>query len=155
MQFFSRFFFLVSFSAVFFYRATNVNALNVDTMFKPFDCTVWYIISLLILLFTFVLKLSFRRESNAVKDVSTLLISVGAFCQQSIHIKASTVSSRSLILCLIISSFLLYNFYTSQLVSMLVESKHETDIKTIVDLAESDVSIGFLESVPIRFLLSV
>lgn len=39
--------------------------------------------------------------------------------------------------------------------AMIIQRTYETNIKTKEDLANSDVPVGFLESVAIRFFLNV
>lgn len=56
---------------------------------------------------------------------------------------------------LLVSSAIIYNFYTSAVVSFLVDNKHETNIKSREDLAASDLQIGFVDSVVVREFLDV
>lgn len=78
--------------------------------------------------------------------ISTFLLSVGTFCQQGAYGQVKMISSHTIICCMLFSSLLFYNFYTSILVSMLIEAKHETSINTIDDLIESNFLVRFLDS---------
>lgn len=57
------------------------------------------------------------------------------------------LSGRFVYIFLLLSSIVVYNYYTSVLVSTLVGSPLKTKIKTLEDLAESELKIGF-EDVP-------
>lgn len=143
-----------SFSSVFFIRATNIDILNLD-VFKPFNYLVWICSVVTFLLFGQMLKIFFNFDKTIKDEMSTHLITLGALCQQGAHISVDSLSSRCIIISLLFASLLLYNFYTSVSVSMIVQRKYETNIKTKEDLANSDVDVGFLDSFTMRFFLNV
>lgn len=87
--------------------------------------------------------------------MSQFLLSIGAFCQQGSNHKITLLSTRCLIIFLFLSSILTYNFYTSVLVSYLVNVKYESEVNNMDDLMDSDVSIGFADSHTMRYFLSV
>lgn len=117
---------------------------------------MWITFIIQITCFGFILKFLFKWENSYFdQNISTHLLAFGILCQQGANARASLISSRTLIACMLLSSVLLYNFYTSMLVSMIVETRHETDIKTKEDLADSDIEIGFLDGIATRFFLKV
>lgn len=124
-------------------------------IFKPFSCYVWMMYLVLIVVFGSLARITFKYEAITLHSVCTFLMAFGAFCQQGIYGNVSLVSSRTLIACMLFSSLLIYNYYTSTLVSTLVETKHETNIKTLNDLIDSDLPVGFLNSTAVHFLLNV
>lgn len=75
------------------------------------------------------------------------LFSFGAFCQQGIRSRMTMPSTHLLIFFIFLSSALLHKFYTSVLVSIIVGPRYISDIKTKEDLADSDMPIGFFNSV--------
>lgn len=76
----------------------------------------------------------------------TFVVTFGTICQQGNQISFRLLSGRFLVLFLLLSSILIHNFYTSILVSTLIESSFWTAIQTIQDLADSDIPVGFSNS---------
>lgn len=79
----------------------------------------------------------------------------GTICQQGVIYKISLISTRCLVLFILIAGILTYNFHASDVVSRVVNMKYESDVKTTDDLIESDKSIGLLDSATIRNYLKV
>lgn len=145
---------ILLYSTVFYFRATNTEIFDFD-IFKPFKSSVWLSFVLLILAFSCLLRYIFKYEGGELETVSTFLLAFGAFCQQGINTPISMNSTRCLIVFMFISSVLTYNFYTSVLVSTLVETKRETNIKTKEDLVSNNIPIAFFDSTLIRGFLNV
>lgn len=117
--------------------------------------SVWVTAIALILIITLFLRYLSKYENNEFKLHSFFLLPFGAFCQQGITYKASLFSTRCLIIFLFLTGLLLCNFYSSVLVSHLVDMKYESKVNTIEDLAESDLEIGLLNSTNIGNYLKV
>lgn len=146
----------ILFSTVFYLRATDHRMINFD-IFKPFVCSVWMSYILLFFTFTaflnFLVKLDSKKED--LRNLSPFMLTFGAFCQQGMSNKVSLKSMRCVIICLFLTSMLMYYFYTSMLVSSLVEIRPETNIKNKDDLAKSSIPIGFLDSTLVRGFIKV
>lgn len=71
------------------------------------------------------------------------------------HFTPFMLSGRCLFLSLLIMSLLTYNYYTSILVSTLVQNTSKNKIKTLTDLANSDLHIGFDDNNLIKNYLNV
>lgn len=127
---------------------------NLDIL-NPFDTSIWIILVLIIIFITIAINFTFHYEKINLSILSSLILCLGIFSSQGIYLKISSISNRVLIISLFITGFMIRNFYTCGLVSFLVESKYESNIKTKDDLAESDLNIGFVDSIVIRHYISV
>lgn len=101
------------------------------------------------------LKIFSKWENNEFRNLPLFLLSFGAFCQQGNFCKTSLISTRCLITFLFLASILSYNFYTSVLVSHLVEVKYESSVNSIDELVESETPIGIFNSIAGRNFLNV
>lgn len=136
-------------------RATEIDAFSFE-IFKPFVTSIWALIASLILIFFALLNFASKWENNDFKALSLFLLSFGAFCQQSAsNRKISLISTQYLIFFIFFTGTLLYNFYTSILVSHLVNIKHELSVNSLDDLIESDARVGFMNSNVVRNYLNV
>lgn len=133
-------------------------------MLKPFATSIWYNLIFTILLASALMSFIFRwdlrlsRASNAsmaLQGDSTILTTIGFYCQQGAGRLPWLTSGRSLLICLCLSSIMMYNFYTADLVSGLVASSSQTNIKTITDLANSKLKIGFVNTPYIGIFINV
>lgn len=124
-------------------------------IFKPFVSAVWIAFIVLIFIITNLLHFFSKYECHEFKLISSFLLSFGAFCQQGTIHKINLISTRCLILFLFFAGTLTYNFYTSILVSHLVDVKYESSVNNMDDLIENDVSIGFFDSATVRNFLKV
>lgn len=87
--------------------------------------------------------------------ISTWVTSLGALCQQGNEIRVHLLSGRCAAIFLLIFSALIHKFYTSVLISKLVESFPEAEYTDLRTLADSDISVGFRNSNIIRVLFHV
>lgn len=124
-------------------------------IFKPFARTVWVAIIVLILSFSCILRLILAWHRHELRSASAFVLTFGAVCQQGFHSRAFSNSIRCLVIFLFVSGLLLYNFYTSVLVSTIVETRSKTPIKSREDLAESNVPVGFQNSGLVRNYMNV
>lgn len=92
---------------------------------------------------------------NELNDVHTMLISFGVYCQQGYQGRTNSVSARCLIFCSYISGILAFNFYTSVLVSTIVDSKYESNMKTAADFGESNYSLEIQNESLARYWIQV
>lgn len=125
------------------------------SVFKPFHYSVWILFFVCICAFGIFLRFTLGYEGERVRNVCSLLLSLGAFCQQGAHGQITMLSTHAVICCMLLSSLLFYNYYSSTLVSMIVEEKHDTSIKTFEDLMESNLPIRFLDALTTGYFLRV
>lgn len=132
------------FSSVFFYRDIKADSFNLD-IFTPFVNYAWIIIILSMILFGCILKLFSNWEQTNLEFTSAIILSFGIYCQQSVHYKFSMISSGCLMFFIFLSTFLVYNFYTSTLLSATVNMKNEQKIRNLEELGNSDLDVGFYD----------
>lgn len=135
-------------------RATDIDMLSLG-IFKPFVMSVWMVLIFMIVIIGFLLSFFSKWETKEFKHLSLFLLSLAAFCQQGTNYKISLISTRFLITFLFIIGILSYNFYTSVLVSHLVNIKYESEVNSMDDLIVSGIPIGFYNSTVIRNYLDV
>lgn len=116
---------------------------------------VWTSIIILIVLISLSLRLISSCRSNEFHHVSAVFISFGAFCLQGTNEHISRPSSRCVIIFLLIASLLIHNFYTSVLVSILVEVDYKTNVTNLNELADSDIEIGILNTTVVKNLMKM
>lgn len=75
------------------------------------------------------------------------MIAHGQFCLQTSHFDPQSKSGRLAFLALMSCSFLLYNYFTSVLVGLFISSPPQSNIKNLVDLANSKLDVG-IDDVP-------
>lgn len=92
---------------------------------------------------------------EGLRHESSFLVSFGALCQQGMCLKIKWSSTRCIFICLFLMNMIVCYFYTSKLVSTLVEIKPETNIENIEDLANSDLPIGISDATITRTYLNV
>lgn len=120
-------------------------------MFKPFSPTVWICIVLTIALTSILLRIAFSCESEINESVRVLkrnreavvILSLGAFFLQGNGISFRLMSGRYLTIIMLVCSILIHDFYTSVMVSSLVESAPKATFTNLRDLADSALSFGF------------
>lgn len=124
-------------------------------VFDLFEYRVWMIqlCSLLLISIAFIIML--KNEYSKLMAGTSVMICFGIYCQQSPNIRITSASTRFLILVLLLSSVIIYNYYTSGIVSVLVKNNYETNIKSKEDLTASSLSVGFSDSVIIKSLINV
>lgn len=97
-------------------------------------------------------KLNVSADENSW--IISLLITISAFCQQGTSIVPYYSVGRLVLLNLMLFAVLLYNYYTSSIVSSLLSEPPET-LKTIMDLAKSKLAIGIENLVYVNTLFEV
>lgn len=147
-------FYKLSSSAYFYIRETSFNMLNTDVL-KPFAAPVWITYLAMLIIFSPLLRLIFRWEVQQLRSMSAFVLLVGAFCQQGFQSNISLSSTRCLIIFVLIASVAMNNFYTSVLVSTIVETKRGSSFKIDDDLIKNNIPIGFLNTGPIRAFINV
>lgn len=139
-----------SFKSVFMFLTPKHEEIFNDSIFlQPFDKKVWIYTMFSIILISILLKVIFYYEIpiNHNNDfypswLTVLIGSLGAICQQGYNLKSKLYSGKFIIIILLFFTFILYNFYTSNVVSTLISSPIKTKIKTLRQLADSNLKIG-------------
>lgn len=141
------------FCSVYFYFRASTNEYFLFEIFKLFEYRVWIIQICLLLLTIIVCSIILKNEYS--KLTTSLMTYFEIFCQQGVNMPINSASTRCLILALLFSSLMVYNYYTSGIVSVLVKNNYETKIKNKEDLAESSLAVGFSDSTHIKDLINV
>ncbi|XP_053956449.1 ionotropic receptor 75a-like [Anastrepha ludens] len=145
-----------SFRSICLFRTPRNSGIQGDAFLKPFNTTVWLLFGLLLLLTAAVLWSIFRLERKRMHQryvdympsfLATFLISFGSACSQGSDLVPGSIGGRMVFFTLYLLTFLMYNYYTSIVVSSLLGSPVKSDIKTMGQLADSSLEVG-LEPLP-------
>ncbi|XP_051859523.1 ionotropic receptor 75a [Drosophila albomicans] len=123
--------------------------LRVTEFLEPFSWTVWLMFSALLLFTGFLLWLTFlleRRLSRASSMETSLLtsclLSFGAACIQGAWLLPRSTGGRMVFYAIMLTCFLMYNYYTSIVVSTLLGAPPKSNIRTIQQLADSNLEVA-------------
>ncbi|XP_052844502.1 ionotropic receptor 75a [Drosophila gunungcola] len=145
------------FRSVCIFRTPHNAGLRGDVFLQPFSPLVWYLFGGVLSLIGILLWITFYMECKRMRKrwrldylpslLSTFLISFGAACIQSSSLIPRSAGGRLIYFALFLISFIMYNYYTSVVVSSLLSSPVKSKIKTMQQLAESPLTVG-LEPLP-------
>nr|NP_649012.2 ionotropic receptor 75a [Drosophila melanogaster]Q9VVL1.2 RecName: Full=Ionotropic receptor 75a [Drosophila melanogaster]AAF49300.2 ionotropic receptor 75a [Drosophila melanogaster]APD16193.1 ionotropic receptor 75a [Drosophila melanogaster] len=145
------------FRSVCIFRTPHNAGLRGDVFLQPFSPLVWYLFGGVLSLIGVLLWITFYMECKRMQKrwrldylpslLSTFLISFGAACIQSSSLIPRSAGGRLIYFALFLISFIMYNYYTSVVVSSLLSSPVKSKIKTMRQLAESSLTVG-LEPLP-------
>lgn len=135
-------------TSFFFLPPRNVELIG-ERFAKPFQDTVW----LCIVGMTVVIGIGFRKifvlEEAIYKGQSlipsyffTIFSSFATICQQISISTPRTLGGRILSISFSITSFLMYNYYTSLIIASLLGLPVKSNITTLKQLSESSLKIG-------------
>ncbi|KAH8370201.1 hypothetical protein KR093_002602, partial [Drosophila rubida] len=123
--------------------------LRVTEFLEPFSWTVWLMFSALLLFTGFLLWLTFllerRLQRQAAMETSLLtscLLSFGAACIQGAWLLPRSTGGRMVFYAIMLTCFLMYNYYTSIVVSTLLGAPPKSSIRTIQQLADSNLEVA-------------
>nr|QBB73024.1 ionotropic receptor [Protaetia brevitarsis] len=124
---------------------------NKNILIKPFSPKVWYMFILLIFITTALLKilLSVLHAFEMVDDKSwslVILILLSTICLEGSPIESHFLSFRVFVYTCLLSSMMLYNYYSSNVVSILL-TKPAPNIKSLADLRKANIKLG-VENIP-------
>lgn len=111
---------------------------------QPLKPSVWAVLALLTFVIANLITLSMRfyRDRTTYMSVARALVAtVAIFCQQGLIEDLRRVSARMIVYVFIIFSLLIYQFYSSFIVSSLLTDSPKT-INTIRQLIDSDLKVG-------------
>lgn len=141
------------FRSVFLFRTygSQKTGLIENVFFKPFDAAVWAALATSVALLAAGMHAVLRTEIGprfgelqfAPSPYLSVMTSLGAFCQQGASVVPSSVNGRFLMVVLYVTSILIYTYYTTEVLGALIGSPVTTNIRSLAQLAMSDLSVGF------------
>ncbi|KAL7295307.1 hypothetical protein TKK_0011340 [Trichogramma kaykai] len=107
------------FRTCFIFRSTSSDLLSIRDIFLPFSSTVWYLtLGISIVSINALAFLSIFSNRNFYENyLQSIIIHVGAFCQQGTEFSSNSLSGRIAILHILLFNLLLYNYYLASAVS--------------------------------------
>lgn len=117
--------------------------------------SVWLCLGLSIFITGLSPKILSEMKIIERNNASSFLVSLGIYCQQGNAAPTNFISTRCLIVFVYLSGILSYNFYTSVLISIIVDSKFETKIKTAEDIVNNNVKIKLRDDFIYRHWIEV
>ncbi|OXU31792.1 hypothetical protein TSAR_009460 [Trichomalopsis sarcophagae] len=110
---------LLDFRTCFIFRSTSSDRISVRDIFLPLSSTVWYLtIAISVLSINALAFLSILSNRDIYENyLSSIIIHVGAFCQQGTEFSSNNLSGRIAILHILLFNLLLYNYYLASAVS--------------------------------------
>ncbi|XP_064545424.1 ionotropic receptor 75a [Drosophila montana] len=144
------------FRSICIFRTPHNAGIKAGVFLEPFKLSVWLVFGAVLMFSGVLLWLTFRLEHRWMRHclqyyvpslLSSCLISFGAACIQGSHLIPRSTGGRLAFIAVMFTSFLMYNYYTSIVVSSLLGSPVRSNIKTIQQLADSSLDVGF-ETIP-------
>lgn len=136
---------------MFIFKTPESSNLMNSAFIRPFSPSVWISVVLIVLLGSFVFKfnymvefkmLNMREGIESPSWYGLLVESLGNFCQQGSSFKPKSFSGKVVQISVLMCSVMVYNYYTSAIVSTLIGTPKKSDIKTLVQLANSHLELG-------------
>jgi len=127
--------------------------LSATEFLQPFSGGVWLTFALLLLLAGCLLWITFileRRKEWKPSLLTSCLLSFGAGCIQGAWFTPRSMGGRMAFFALMMTSFLMYNYYTSIVVSKLLGQPIKSNIRTLQQLADSSLEVGIEPTVYTR-----
>ncbi|XP_060534971.1 uncharacterized protein LOC132707228 [Cylas formicarius] len=145
------------FRSGFYFRNPGVVRPNFYEVLKPLAARVWYAVLVTGLVCCACMEVVWLMEQHRTdyehSFLHSVLILIGIYAQQGVYVTPKRMAGRIILLSLLILSLLLYNYYTSSLVSSLISTEPET-LKTIRELYESKLRVGMeLQPYTVTFML--
>lgn len=126
-------------------------ASNQGNFFTPFNPTVWVSLSVTLVIFLSIMKVSALFLNNPLNNepnvsIASYLVDImGTMSQQGIATAVSSrVTIRIILFSLLSMSVILYNYYTSTVVSGLLSSPGKGP-QTIQEVIDSPLTLAFLD----------
>ncbi|KAH8239059.1 hypothetical protein KR032_000305 [Drosophila birchii] len=119
--------------------------LSATEFLQPFSGAVWLTFALLLLLAGCLLWIIFlveRRRKWKPSLLTSCLLSFGVGCIQGAWLTPRSTGGRMGFFALMVTSFLMYNYYTSIVVSKLLGQPVRSNIRTVQQLADSSLEVG-------------
>lgn len=123
-----------------------------NIFFQPLTTVVWQLIFILVLVVSVLITISMKHNSHQginMTIVRAFILSLGILCQQGIIENVKKISVRVYFYVLILFSLIIYQFYSSFIVSSLLTESPKT-INTIRQLIDSKLGVG-IEDITYNF----
>ncbi|ALC43864.1 Ir75c, partial [Drosophila busckii] len=142
---------VTQFRSICIFRTPHNAGIQMGVFLAPFKPSVWLTFGCLLLFSSLLLWLIFRLEHRWTQHclqympsiLTSCLITFGAACIQGSYLIPHSSGGRLAFIALMLTSFLMYNYYTSIVVSTLLGSPVRSNIKTMQQLADSSLDVGF------------
>ncbi|GJQ71270.1 hypothetical protein Trydic_g11009 [Trypoxylus dichotomus] len=125
----------------------------------PFSCGAWICAALCIIILCIAAKFILQMERQVMRThkkyswCTIIIFMISFISQQGIKVPHNTTAGRIIIFSSVIFTFLLYNYYTSSIVSSALNSKKPT-FQSLGELLNSNMDIG-IERVAYARILNV
>ncbi|CAG9770903.1 unnamed protein product [Ceutorhynchus assimilis] len=133
------------FRSCFYFRNPGFVKPNFNEVLKPFAKESWlvtlYVTGIVCVCIEIAYYVERRNNVGNNRWYRSVFVVIAAFSQQGLDTIPNQMPSRIILLYLLICSLLLYNYYTSSLVSSLISTEPEV-FKTVKELLESKLKVG-------------
>lgn len=140
------------FKSMFTFQTPIEDDLTGAAFLKPFSSSMWLCLVLVVLIIGLAMKLAVHYEVKTSRDDEghhfipslslTILSTLGVVCQQGMTLLLNWNTSRILQVVFFLCGFVLYNYYTSLVVSQLITFPKYTRINSLNALTESNLRLG-------------
>lgn len=143
---------LGDFKTMFTFQTPKEEDLSGSAFYKPFSLTLWLCLITAILIVGTVMRKTIQMEIRTNPDKEgyrfipsfslTILATLGVVCQQGVSLALKWNTTRILQVAFVICAFVLYNYYTSLVVSSLITFPKYTRINSLKALKDSSLKLG-------------
>uniref|UniRef100_A0A1I8P017 Ionotropic glutamate receptor C-terminal domain-containing protein n=1 Tax=Stomoxys calcitrans TaxID=35570 RepID=A0A1I8P017_STOCA len=144
-----------NFRQVCIFRTPRNSGIRGEVYLKPFASIVWIFLVAIITMTAILLWITFKVESSKLKIylrfipslLTSGLIAFGSACCQGSFLVPRSMGGRVAFFSLSLLTFIIYNYYTSIVVAILLGSPVKSNIKTLLQLGESNLGMA-IEPIP-------
>lgn len=143
---------LGNFKTMFTFQTPKEDDLSGSAFYKPFSLTLWLGLISAILIMGILIRKTTQMEIGINPDKEgyrfipsfslTTLATLGMVCQQGVSLALKWNTTRILQVSIFVSAFVLYNYYTSLVVSSLITFPKHTRINSLKALKDSSLKLG-------------
>lgn len=120
---------MYNFSTRFLLRNPEISNLISDEIISPFSYYVWYLMVATTIVISLTIKLTYIVEHMYINHtvnfspITTFLMVIAGFTQQGIYVIPDLLSGKIIIMSLLILALMIYNYYTSSFVGLLLNKQ--------------------------------
>lgn len=143
---------LIHFHSTFTFQTPTQNDLTGSAFLKPFSLTLWICVLCSVVLVGVAMQRSLKMEIQTcgkkddyhfVPSLPLMILStLGGLCQQGMTLVLKWNTSRIMQSVFLLSGIVLYNYYTSLVVSELISFPKPTNLNSLKALGESNLELG-------------
>lgn len=138
------------FRSVCSYRTPRQHSIQSLAFLEPFSSGVWLAFALILAALTLMLWIAFYYEYRGMYSdmefcpslLTTSLVSFGHACSQGSNLVPNSMAGRLTFFSLLFLCFVIYNYYTSVVVAILLGSPVKSGPKTVGEVADSNLDVG-------------